>query len=105
MPRPQIDDYPKELEQVISVLLAEGRAAAGVAIASIAHPRHEVAIRIEPSETVIAGVYRRDRFQCRYCAARLIPTQIMRLVAHFFPDDFPPPELERRRDASGVLIA
>lgn len=89
VPRPQTDEYPEELERVISLLLSEGRQAAAAALAPIAQPRHDVTVRADPSETVIARIYRRDRFHCRYCGARVIPTQIMRLVAHFFPDDFP----------------
>jgi 5-methylcytosine-specific restriction endonuclease McrA len=48
-----------------------------------------VVVRKEPSETVIATIYKRDRFRCRYCGCRVIPTQVMRLISHFFPEDFP----------------
>jgi hypothetical protein len=87
--RPQTDDYPDDLERVIVALLSEGREAAAELLAPIAYPRREVAARSDPSETVIASIYKRDRFHCRYCSCRVIPTQIMRLVSEVFPDDFP----------------
>jgi 5-methylcytosine-specific restriction endonuclease McrA len=70
-------------------LLSEGIAAAAERLAPIAEPRREVTLRKEPSETVIASIYKRDRFRCRYCGCRVIPTQVMRLISHFFPEDFP----------------
>jgi 5-methylcytosine-specific restriction endonuclease McrA len=87
--RPQTDDYPDELERVVEALLADGVDAAASLLAPIAYRRRDVVARSDPSETVIAAVYRRDRFHCRYCGCRVIPTQIMRLVSEFFPDDFP----------------
>jgi hypothetical protein len=93
MIRPETDDYPRQLESVIAALVcgdveAAGKAA-GKALEPIAYPRRDIAQRSEPSETVIASIYRRDRFHCRYCGCRVIPTQIMRLVAQFFPETFP----------------
>jgi hypothetical protein len=87
--RPQTDDYPAELEQVIRTLLTEGREPALDLLEPIAYPRREVAIRSEPSESVIVSIYKRDRFHCRYCGAKVIPTQIMRLISELFPDQFP----------------
>lgn len=89
MSRPQTDEYPEQLEAVIEALLRRGHEAAKEALAPISYPTREVVARSEPSETVIAGIYIRDRFHCRYCGARVIPTQIMRLVAVIFPEDFP----------------
>ncbi len=89
MSRPQTDEYPEQLEAVIEALLGPGREAARRALAPISYPTREVVARSEPSETVIAGIYIRDRFHCRYCGCRVIPTQIMRLVAAIFPEDFP----------------
>jgi len=87
--RPQTDDYPEELEQVVLTLLSEGRDAAAALLAPISYPRREVAVRSEPSEWVIASIYKRDRFHCRYCGRKVIPTQIMRLISALFPDEFP----------------
>ena len=38
---------------------------------------------------MIAGIHIRDRFCCRYCGYRVIPTQVMRLIGAIFPDEFP----------------
>jgi 5-methylcytosine-specific restriction endonuclease McrA len=89
MARPQTDDYATQLEGVIVALLTEGRKAAAELIEPISYPRRQVGVRSEPSETVIATIYRRDRFHCRYCGCRVIPTQVMRLVSEIFPDAFP----------------
>jgi hypothetical protein len=42
-----------------------------------------------PSVPVIATIYFRDRFTCVYCGRWTIPTQLLRLVSHAFPDKFP----------------
>ncbi len=31
----------------------------------------------------------RDRFQCRYCGARLLPASLMELIHDVYPKDFP----------------
>jgi HNH endonuclease len=89
MVRPQTDDYPDELERVIKALLEEGREAAEQLMEPISYPRREVARRADPSETVIASVYRRDHFHCRYCGCQVLPTQVMRLISELFSEEFP----------------
>jgi 5-methylcytosine-specific restriction endonuclease McrA len=42
-----------------------------------------------PPQQVIATVYVRDGFACRYCSRFTIPTQILRLVSVAFPSEFP----------------
>jgi 5-methylcytosine-specific restriction endonuclease McrA len=42
-----------------------------------------------PPPLVIARVYHRDNFTCRYCGRWTVPTQILRLVSAAFPDEFP----------------
>lgn len=42
-----------------------------------------------PSIGVIARVYVRDGFTCGWCGRRTIPTQVLRLVSHAFPEQFP----------------
>jgi len=39
--------------------------------------------------SVIAAVYARDRYQCRYCGERVILTAVIRLVSRLYPDLFP----------------
>ncbi len=89
MARPQTDDYPNELERLVKALLEEGRAAAEELMAPIAYLKCKVDRRTDPSEAIIASIYRRDRFHCRYCGCRVIPTQIMRLISELFPEEFP----------------
>lgn len=89
MPRPQTDDYANQLQEVVDALVSSGRAAGANKLAPIAYPRREVKARSEPSESLIAEIYKRDRFCCRYCGCRVIPTQVMRLVSDIFPDEFP----------------
>lgn len=74
---------------MIAALLGEGREAAREKLAPISYPRREIVTRSDPSETVIASVYIRDRFHCRYCGCRVIPTQVMRLLSAIFPEEFP----------------
>ena len=73
----------------MAALLSEGNAAALDKLAPIAYPRRDVAPRTEPSESLVAVTYKRDRFHCRYCGCRVIPTQVMRLISEIFPDEFP----------------
>lgn len=42
-----------------------------------------------PAVPVIARIYVRDRFTCVYCRRWTIPTQLLRLVSHAFPTEFP----------------
>jgi hypothetical protein len=39
--------------------------------------------------SVIAGVYARDCYQCRYCGERVILTAVMRLLSMLYPGLFP----------------
>jgi hypothetical protein len=87
--RPRTDDYPDHLERVVVALLAGRIEAARQLLAPIAEPRREVTVRKEASERVIASIYKRDRFRCRYCGCRVIATQVMRLISYFFPEGFP----------------
>lgn len=89
MTRPQTDEYPGQLEDVIAALVAGDMDAARRALRPIAYEPRVVPVRSDPSETVITSVYKRDRFRCRYCGCRVIPTQIMRLVSHHFSEAFP----------------
>ncbi len=90
-PRPrQLDDpYPEVL----------GRAMGRLANGDLEGARSELhEIRFEPAPrrperwpatSVIARVYARDCYQCRYCGEKTILTPVMRLLSRFFPDEFP----------------
>jgi len=74
---------------VIRTLFAEGREAAAEELAPIAYLGRAVKPRSDLAESVIAGIYLRDHFHCRYCGCQVIPTQVMRLLSEVFPDEFP----------------
>ncbi|RKQ90875.1 HD domain-containing protein [Solirubrobacter pauli] len=42
-----------------------------------------------PAIGVIARVYVRDGFTCGWCGRQTIPTQVLRLLSHAFPEQFP----------------
>ena len=86
---PPADDYATVLADVVDAVLADGLEVGREALAPIAYRRREVPSRPTLRRSVIGAVFRRDRFACRYCAAELIPTPIMQLVAELYPDLFP----------------
>lgn len=52
-------------------------------------PAGSGALTRSPSRQVIASVYVRDSFTCRYCGRRTLPNQILRLISAAFPNEFP----------------
>jgi len=83
------DPYPESLNRIIRCRIAGDEVSALAALTEI---RFEVAARKKerwPSRTVIAKIYARDHYQCRYCRERLILTPIMRLVSRLYPEQFP----------------
>jgi 5-methylcytosine-specific restriction endonuclease McrA len=89
MARPQTDDYPEHLERIVEALVSRQFDAAAEAMRAIREPVRDVPRRAQLAEGLVASTYKRDRFHCRYCGCRVIPTQIMRLVSLFFQEDFP----------------
>jgi hypothetical protein len=89
MIRPQTDDYPEHLQVVAAARAAGDTDGAARALAPIVMARFEVDRRSDPSERVIASIYRRDRFRCRYCGCKVIPVQVMRLIGYLLPEGFP----------------
>jgi 5-methylcytosine-specific restriction endonuclease McrA len=83
------DPYPAVLRHVIAARLRGDDEEAARAIAEI---RFEPAPRRTekwPTRTVIAQVYRRDFYHCRYCGEKVILTPVMRLVSRLYPGEFP----------------
>lgn len=83
------DDYPEGIEAVVQALLSGGREAGAAALEPIAYRRQEIARRPAVPRALQAQVLRRDRFQCRYCGAKLIPAPIMELLGELYAEDFP----------------
>lgn len=86
---PARDDYPEILRVVVDSVLREGVAAGEKALGQIAYPPREIPRRPNLSRSVSARIYVRDRFHCRYCGRRVIPTVIMELLGGLYPESFP----------------
>jgi DNA-directed RNA polymerase subunit RPC12/RpoP len=83
------DPYPDTLHEIIKACIAGDEVAASKALAGIRfEPRLRRPERL-PSRTVIARIYARDNYHCRYCGERVILTPVMRLVARLYPEQFP----------------
>jgi len=68
------DPYPEYLDRIIRYRIAGDEA---LALAALTEIRFEAAARRKerwPSRTVVAKIYARDHYQCRYCRERLILT-------------------------------
>jgi 5-methylcytosine-specific restriction endonuclease McrA len=83
------DPYPDVLACIIQARIEGDHDAAAAELAKI----HFVPQRREkerwPAMSVIAKVYARDHYQCRYCGERVILTAVMRLVSRLYPSEFP----------------
>jgi HNH endonuclease len=86
---PPDDEYPEILSAVIATVLDEGVEAGRAALGRIAYERRAIARRPGLGRDMQGLIYRRDRFTCRYCGGRLIPTPIMELIGGLYPDLFP----------------
>jgi 5-methylcytosine-specific restriction endonuclease McrA len=86
---PPPDRYPEQIESVIAALLDRGRDAGANVLEEIAYPRREIEQRPRLRRREIAEVFRDDRFQCRYCGGKVIPTPVMELLAEIYEDTFP----------------
>jgi 5-methylcytosine-specific restriction endonuclease McrA len=83
------DHYPDVLARVVQARLRQDTATAAAEIAAIAFTLPERTPERWPAMSVIAAVYARDRYHCRYCGERVILTAVLRLVARLYPDQFP----------------
>jgi hypothetical protein len=83
------DPYPDTLARVIQTRIAGDQTAALSEITAIGFTPPERRVEREPARSVIAGVYARDHYHCRYCGERVILTAVMRLLARLYPEQFP----------------
>lgn len=85
-------DQPPYLDDLVSVadaLLAQDEASATDAVRRLSWTPAPVVPRLEPSIRVIAEVYERDRYQCRYCGRRVVLTAVLRMLSRRYPDVIP----------------
>jgi 5-methylcytosine-specific restriction endonuclease McrA len=88
-PRQLTDPYPEVLGEALRLVAAGDIDGARAAVRRI---RFEPAPRRPerwPTTSVVARIYARDRYQCRYCGERTILPPVMRLLSRVFPDEFP----------------
>jgi 5-methylcytosine-specific restriction endonuclease McrA len=83
------DPYPDALARIINARIEGDQAAALAEMTQIRFLPPERKTERWPATSIIAGVYARDRYQCRYCGERVILTAVMRLVSRLYPDQFP----------------
>jgi len=88
-PRRLDDPYPEALKRALQQVAAADLAAARAVLTEIRFDPEPKRKDREPPKSVIARVYARDCYQCRYCGERTILPAVMRLLARLFPDEFP----------------
>lgn len=81
--------FPDALREVVNALIRQDRRTADERMATIAHQPPPVIARRTPSVRKLAGIYDRDRYQCRYCGAKTVLIPVMRLIAAAYPLEFP----------------
>lgn len=82
-------DQPPYLDDLVTLtaaLVAREEAAADDAASRLNWIPSPVVPRVEPSIRVIAQVYERDRYQCRYCGQRVVLTAVARMLSRRYPD-------------------
>lgn len=83
------DPYPEILSRVVSALLSGDHDEAQELLRGIRFRAKPKATEKWPSRSVIAEIFTRDRYQCRYCGAKVILTPVLRLIARLYPESFP----------------
>jgi 5-methylcytosine-specific restriction endonuclease McrA len=83
------DPYPDALARIIQARIDADDAAALIEMTKIRFVPPGRKTEQWPSMSVIARVYARDHYQCRYCGERVILTAVMRLMSRLYPELFP----------------
>lgn len=89
VPRQLDDPYPEVIGRALQHVASGDREAAREALGEIPFEPPQRRVERWPAISVIAEVYARDCYQCRYCGERTILTPVMRLLSRLFPDEFP----------------
>jgi 5-methylcytosine-specific restriction endonuclease McrA len=87
-----VNEDPVHLNDVVAlaVALVQGRNdKAEGALERLAWVPTPMAPRPEPSIRVIAQVFQRDGYECRYCGQRVVLTAALRLLARLYPQVIP----------------
>jgi len=89
-PRQLDDPYPDVLQRALQTI-ADGDLEGARAVLDEVRfaPPPLPGVKRWPSTAVIARVYARDAYQCRYCGEKTILTPVMRLLARLYPLEFP----------------
>jgi len=86
---PPQDDYPAQIQRVISRFLEAGREAAEEELRPVAYPPRALPPRHTLPIPERLAVFQRDGWLCRYCGGQTVLTQVMALLGSLFPDQFP----------------
>lgn len=88
-PRQLTDPYPEVVGEALRLVAAGDVDAARTALQQIRFEPTPRRPERWPATSVIARIYARDRYQCRYCGERTILPPVMRLLSRVCPDEFP----------------
>lgn len=83
------DTYPESLIRIIQARIQGDEEAAWSAVREISFVPRDRKKERWPAMSVIAKIYARDHYQCRYCGERVILTAAMRLISRLYPIQFP----------------
>lgn len=86
---PSPDAIPDALQAVVAALVNDDVSTARAHMDVIAFHRQDATLRRAPSPQVLAEIYDRDRYQCRYCGRKTVLIEVMRLLSGLFPEQFP----------------
>ncbi|MGI6869541.1 MULTISPECIES: HNH endonuclease [Amycolatopsis] len=81
--------YTEVLHDVVRALVRHDRATADARMGAISERLRPPVPRRTPPVRVLAEIFERDRYQCRYCGVPTVLTPVMRLLSTAYPEDFP----------------
>lgn len=88
-PRQLDDPYPDVLERTLRRVVAGDFDGGRAVLDEIRVEPAPKRVERWPATSVIARIYERDAYQCRYCGEKTILTPVMRLLSRLFPEQFP----------------
>ena len=105
-PSPPTDEYLVHIESALRAYLDRGHEAGAAELTSIAGAIHWQPFRAAPlvgppqsraarvprpayDAMLSAATFWRDKFHCRYCGGRVVPTRLLMLVSSVYPEQIP----------------